>query len=285
MSSGDAPQQNRERARGGLLRVFARNVRAGERVGRVSAVPAGDVHERDGRDGVSRLRSRIFQRRVRIRESNRVSGVPAGVVRRRAGDGELHAVSRGTVSARVGERRVRIVQPGILPPGDKLHGRIRVSPVRPRDVRGRAGDGRVSSVSAGKLLRRAAGEACKLCEAGTVYPFFGGNVSSQCESCPPGRVAPVPGMSECEPCAPGTYNEFDKASECQPCEPGTFLDFAGSKNAEDCQPCPTSPRGTYADRPGTATCAPCPLGTYAEEEGLVECTPVEPGSYLPLHGI
>ena len=199
VSSGDAPQQNRERARGGLLRVFARNVRARERVGRVSAVPAGDVHERDGRDGVSRLRSRIFQRRVRIRESNRVSGVPAGIVRRRPRDGELHAVSRGTVPARVGERRVRIVRPGILPPGDKLHGRIRVSPVRPRDVRGRAGDGRVSSVSAGKLLRRAAGEDVQTVRSRDGVPVFRRERIVAVRIVPPGTRRARPGHVRVRP--------------------------------------------------------------------------------------
>lgn len=101
---------------------------------------------------------------------------------------------------------------------------------------------------------------CVLCAAGAARSFGLGRERGQCETCPPGYVAPYAGMGVCDACPVGTYS--NGPTQCSNCPAGTFQpEIGAASSVADCAPCPAG----EISGSGSKRCAP---GDGAVEHGI-----------------
>lgn len=106
------------------------------------------------------------------------------------------------------------------------------------------------------------GGNCKICLPGT-FSLAG---SSNCSTCPPGSISPLPGASVCGACPVGKYEANHQF--CYEC-PAGFVS-AGNSCAK-CKP------GFHAPKPASAACEQCPAATFSREEASARCSPYPSG--------
>ncbi|GMH97930.1 hypothetical protein TrVE_jg8351 [Triparma verrucosa] len=149
-----------------------------------------------------------------------------------------------------------------------------------------------TSCNLGKYSNEVGSSSCLRCASGTYTN--GDNEYSSCIPCAPGRYSEDSmGASQCSPCSPGKYSN-EGSSQCDSCPLGKISASESSTVCDDCTSgkyastsgstsCLNCGEGTHAADAGASDCDKCPVGTFSLSSATV-CTPCLEGSYSDQPG-
>ena len=118
----------------------------------------------------------------------------------------------------------------------------------------------------------------------------GGNVTSTCEQCPPGRYASIPGSLSCTLCPPGYFQPLPGQLLCTLCAPGFLVGSNGTTCSAPAAPPPAAECNFGQERlvddsvAGGFRCVNCSAGRFSNDRNPATCTLCSPGSFSPGTG-
>ncbi len=96
---------------------------------------------------------------------------------------------------------------------------------------------------------------CHQCPAGRFAPNLDFETTAEeCEPCPKGQFAQLPGASACQPCPALSFTDQEASTSCQQCAPHSRSSVKAATSSSDC----LCDEGYYG--PAGGPCLPCPAG-------------------------
>jgi hypothetical protein len=119
---------------------------------------------------------------------------------------------------------------------------------------------------------------CAACEPGRFTATSG--TSSNCVTCPVGKVQLLSGQTRCQACSPGSY-WVNATLACVACARGRFGREEAANSSLTCRVCPA---GTFNVRFGSTSCEYCSVGRFSSSNEQTNCTACPTGRFASLIG-